>query len=65
VRLDTGPEHAPSGDRVAIAAYLGAKPAFDNAIADYAISYADQTTRDFSALEAAAKSGRIPVQKGV
>jgi len=57
--------HARSGDRVAIAAYLGAKPVFDNAIADYAVSYADQTSRDFKTLEAAAETGRIHVLTGL
>jgi uncharacterized protein (DUF2252 family) len=57
--------HARSGDRVAIAAYLGGKPTFDNAIADYAVSYADQTTQDYGALRAAADSGRILVLAGL
>jgi Uncharacterized protein conserved in bacteria (DUF2252) len=34
--------HARSGDRVAIASYLGSSPAFDEAVADFAESYADQ-----------------------
>jgi len=39
--------HARSGDRVAIAAYLGSNDAFDRAIADFAAAYADQNKRDF------------------
>ena len=57
--------HARSGDRVAIAAYLGNKDTFDNAIADFAASYADQNERDYAALRSAAKSGRIQVQRGL
>lgn len=40
--------HARSGDRVAIAAYLGRKDTFDQAIADFAVSYADQNERDYA-----------------
>ncbi len=39
--------HARSGDRVAIAAYLGSGNTFDEAIADFAAAYADQNQRDF------------------
>jgi uncharacterized protein (DUF2252 family) len=51
--------HARSGDRIAIAAYLGGKDIFDNAVADFAASYADQNERDFAELSAACQSGRI------
>jgi Uncharacterized protein conserved in bacteria (DUF2252) len=57
--------HARSGDRIAIAAYLGSSDAFDQAIADFAASYADQNERDFAALGEAAKSGRILAQRGL
>jgi uncharacterized protein (DUF2252 family) len=57
--------HARSGDRVAIAAYLGAKDTFDQAIADFASAYADQNDRDYAALQAAAASGRVAVTAGV
>jgi hypothetical protein len=57
--------HARSGDRVAIAAYLGAKDTFDQAIADFARAYADQNDRDYAALQAAAASGRVAVTAGV
>jgi uncharacterized protein (DUF2252 family) len=53
--------HARSGDRVAIAAYLGKGKSFDRAIAEFAERYADQNERDFDALVAAADSGRITV----
>ena len=41
--------HARWGDRIAIAAYLGHGDAFDRAIADFAVAYADQNERDFDA----------------
>jgi uncharacterized protein (DUF2252 family) len=51
--------HARSGDRIQIAAYLGTGPRFDQAIADFAESYAEQTERDHAALTAAVRNGRI------
>jgi hypothetical protein len=57
--------HARSGDRVAIAAYLGSSGRFDAAIADFAESYAEQNERDASALALAARSGRVTAQTGV
>ena len=57
--------HARSGDRVAIASYLGSGDVFDGAIADFAELYADQNERDHEALVAAVKSGRVTAQSGV
>jgi len=57
--------HARSGDRVAIATYLGKSDVFDCAVADFAASYADLNERDYEALSAAAKSGRIAVEEGL
>jgi uncharacterized protein (DUF2252 family) len=57
--------HARSGDRIAIAAYLGTSDTFDRAIAEFAASYADQNERDFAALGEAATSGRVLAQRGV
>jgi uncharacterized protein (DUF2252 family) len=54
--------HARSGDRIAIAAYLGNGDRFDEAIADFSVSYADQNERDYAALSDAADSGRIEVE---
>jgi uncharacterized protein (DUF2252 family) len=51
--------HARSGDRIAIAAYLGASDTFDQAITKFAGAYADQNAKDHEALLAAVKSGRI------
>jgi uncharacterized protein (DUF2252 family) len=55
--------HARSGDRIAIAAYLGAGDAFDEAIAEFSESYADQSERDHAALVAAIESGRIAAEE--
>jgi len=51
--------HARSGDRIAIAAYLGRSAVFDEAIAEFAAAYADQNERDYQALAAAVASGRV------
>jgi hypothetical protein len=53
--------HARSGDRVAIAAYLGRGDAFDRAIAAHAAAYADKNAADFGALGAAADRGLVTV----
>ena len=57
--------HARSGDRIAIAAYLGSGKSFDRAIAAFAETYADQNERDHAALEEAARAGRIAAERGV
>jgi hypothetical protein len=57
--------HARSGDRVAIAAYLGKKDRFENAIADYAETCARQNARDHAALADAVATGRIIAQTGI
>ncbi|GAA1272182.1 DUF2252 domain-containing protein [Pseudonocardia aurantiaca] len=57
--------HARSGDRVAIAAYLGSGPAFDEAVGDFAALYADQNERDHSALVEAIYSGRVKAESGL
>ena len=57
--------HACSGDRLAIAAYLGKSDVFDRAIAEFAVTYADQNERDHAALVQAAREARITVQEGV
>jgi hypothetical protein len=57
--------HARSGDRVALAAYLGGSAKFDNAIADFAETYADQNERDHAALQAAVKDGKITATTGI
>ena len=57
--------HARSGDRVAIAAYLGKGPVFDRAILEFSDAYAQQNERDYQALRAAVDSGQIIAQTGV
>ena len=51
--------HARSGDRVAIAAYLGGSDAFDRAMVTFAEAYADQNDRDYAAFAQAVKTGRL------
>ena len=57
--------HARSGDRIAIAAYLGSSDAFDQAITQFAAAYADQNERDHEALVDAVTSGRIVAERGL
>ena len=51
--------HARSGDRVAIAAYLGTSASFDHAIADFAAVYADRNDRDYETMQLAAAAGEV------
>ncbi|HTN24764.1 MAG TPA: DUF2252 domain-containing protein [Solirubrobacteraceae bacterium] len=51
--------HARSGDRFAIAGYLGAGDTFEQALADFARSYADQNERDHAALRRAVDAGTV------
>ena len=53
-----------SGDAAMIAGYLGKSEAFDEAIASFANTYADQTEKDYEALKAAVQSGRIVADTG-
>jgi uncharacterized protein (DUF2252 family) len=57
--------HARSGDRIAIASYLGKSDVFDRAIAAFAETYADQNEKDYDALRHAAESGRVTAQTGL
>lgn len=58
--------HARSGDRMAIASFLGDDgTAFNEAMTDFARAYADQNERDYAALQAAVSDGRINVLSGV
>jgi uncharacterized protein (DUF2252 family) len=56
--------HARSGDRIALAAYLGEDDTFARAIGEFAERYADQNERDHSALAEAGRTGRVEVQAG-
>src|SRR5271166_1752077 len=57
--------HARSGDRIAIASYLGSGSTFDRAIAEFSETYADQNERDYESLKQAAASGHITVESGL
>ena len=57
--------HARSGDWIAIAAYLGKSDVFDQAIADFSVRYADQNERDYEALVAAVRTGRVSARTGL
>src|SRR5215472_6519274 len=57
--------HARSGDAVAIASYLGTNDVFDQALAAFTETYADQNERDYDALKLAVDSGRIKAETGL
>ena len=57
--------HARSGDRIAIASYLGKGNAFDGSIADFSSAYADQNDRDHAALAKAVEDGKVVALEGV
>jgi uncharacterized protein (DUF2252 family) len=57
--------HARSGDRIAIAAYLGNGSAFDRAMTEFAETYADQNERDYATFADAVKAGQLPVTTGI
>jgi uncharacterized protein (DUF2252 family) len=57
--------HACSGDRIAIAAYLGGSDVFDQAVTQFAAAYADQNERDHQSLVDAIASGRITAEPGM
>lgn len=51
--------HARSGDAAQLSSYLGKNALFDQALATFAASYADQVEQDYAALVKAAQTGRI------
>jgi hypothetical protein len=57
--------HARSGDRVAIAAYLGGGSAFAEALCEFAVGYADQNDADHAAFVAAIEAGRLEAESGI
>ena len=56
--------HARTGDRIAIAAYLGSAPAFDQAMASFAERYAEVTESDHRSLLEAIANGRVTAISG-
>ncbi len=57
--------HARSGDRIAIAAYLGGGSSFDRAIVEFSQAYAEQNESDYKALTAAVEAGSVAVEEGL
>jgi uncharacterized protein (DUF2252 family) len=57
--------HARSGDRIAIASYLGSSTVFDEAIAAFAEAYAEQNDRDYATVTAAVEAGRLEARTGL
>ncbi len=57
--------HARTGDRVAIASYLGSGSNFERAIVEFSKAYAEQNDRDYAELADAVKSGAITAQTGL
>jgi uncharacterized protein (DUF2252 family) len=57
--------HARSGDRIAIAAYLGNSDSFDRAVVEFSKAYADQNERDYQELTEAVNSGKIKAETGL
>jgi len=57
--------HARAGDRIALAAYLGTDDQFDEALASFAVAYADRTERDLQALHDAVDQGRVKARSGL
>jgi uncharacterized protein (DUF2252 family) len=57
--------HARSGDRVAIASYLGKGDAFDRAICEFAEAYADQNDADYKEFKASVDAGKMKAVTGV
>jgi uncharacterized protein (DUF2252 family) len=57
--------HARSGDRIAIASYLGGGDTFDRAILEFSKAYAAQNERDYKELAKAVKAGRVVAQTGL
>lgn len=57
--------HAKSGDAAMLAGYVGSGDSLADGLVSFAEAYADQTERDYDALVAAARQGRIPVAEAV
>jgi hypothetical protein len=57
--------HARSGDRLAIAAYLGRSSRFEDAISSWALGYADQAEADHAHMVHAIRMAQLPAITGV
>jgi hypothetical protein len=60
-----GKGHARSGDACVLDGYCGDTEKLDNAIAEFAVAYADQSTADYELFTSAVKKGRLAIAKGV
>jgi len=60
-----GKGHARSGDACVLDGYCGDGENLDNAIAEFAVAYADQSTADYELFVSAVKKGRLAIAKGV
>ncbi|HEX7602253.1 MAG TPA: DUF2252 family protein, partial [Polyangiaceae bacterium] len=55
--------HARTGDAAVLAGYAGDSPKLDRAIGEFAIAYADQSTRDYEEFRKAIAAGKLKAQK--
>jgi len=55
--------HARSGDPCALAGYLGTSDRFDQAMAKYGVTYANQTTKDWEEFKRTIRAGKIRAAK--
>jgi len=60
-----GKGHARSGDACVLDGYCGDDEKLDNAVAEFAVAYADQSTADYELFTSAVKRGRLAIAKGV
>ena len=56
--------HARAGRPALLAGYMGKGAAFDDSLAAFAVSYADQNDQDYEAFLGAIRSGRVPAESG-
>jgi uncharacterized protein (DUF2252 family) len=56
--------HARAGQPALLAGYMGKSAAFDDGLAAFAVSYADQNDRDYEAFLEAIRSDRVPAEPG-
>ncbi len=56
--------HARAGQPALLAGYTGKSAAFDDSLAAFALSYADQNDRDYEKFLDAIRSGRLPAEPG-
>jgi hypothetical protein len=57
--------HSQSPGAATVTGYLGSSARFDQAVDRWSVAYADQTDRDFAALEDAVRTGRLPAERGI